>query len=79
MSGKKGNKQVFNTQEATNLILMDCDSDEGEIDLADSCDDDSAKDSDWEADEQDVDSQSEVEEEDLSSYRAAESRQLGNS
>ena len=79
MSRKKGNKQVFNTQEATNLILMDCDSDEGEIDLGDSCDDDSAKDSDWEADEQDVDSQSEVEEEDLSSYRAAESRELGNS
>ena len=79
MSKKKGKKTLFNVQEATQLILMDSDSDEGEIDLGDSCDDDSAKDSDWEAHEEDVDSQSEVEEEDLSSPRAAKGQQLGNS
>ena len=51
----RSNKAHYSVQEATQLIMMDSDSDEDDIDLGENLGEDSEKDSDWEADEEDID------------------------
>ena len=64
---KKGNKTIFSSQEATQLIFMDSEWDE--VDLGENYCEDSDKESDWEPDQEDLDTQSEQEDEDFNSPR----------
>ena len=55
---KKGNETMFSSQEATQLIFMDSDSEGDEVDLGENYCEDSDKESDWEPDQEDLDTQS---------------------
>ena len=63
MSKKKGNETMFSSQEATQLIFMDSDSERDKVDLGENYCEDSDKESDWEPDQEDLDTQSEQEDE----------------
>ena len=63
----RGNKTICSSQEESQLIFMNSDSEGDDVDLAENCEQDSEKDSEWEADEEDVDTQSEEENDDLNS------------
>ena len=66
---KKGNENIFSSQEATQLLFMDSDSEGDEVVLGENYCEDSDKESDWEPDQEDLDTQSEQEEEDFNSPR----------
>ena len=68
MPKKKGNETIFSSQEATQLHVMDSDS-EGMNWLGENYCEDSDKESDWEPDQEDLDTQSEQEDEDFNSPR----------
>ena len=61
MPKKKGNETIFSSQEATQLIFMDSDSEGDEVDLGENYCEESDKESDWEPDQEDLDTQSEQE------------------
>ena len=63
----RGNKTVYSSLEASQLIFMNSDSEEDDVDLGENCDEDSEKGSDWEPTEEDLDTQSEEETDNLSS------------
>ena len=69
MPKKKGNETIFSSQEATQLIFMDSDSEGDEVDLDENYCEYSDKESDWEHDQEDLDTQSEQEDEDFNSPR----------
>ena len=69
MPKKRGNKIIYSSQEATQLIFMDSDSEGDEVDLGENYCEDSDKESDWEPDQEDLDTQSEQEDEDVNSPR----------
>ena len=53
MPMKKGNETMFSSQEATQLIFMDSDSEGDKVDLGENYCEDSDKESDWEPDQED--------------------------
>ena len=67
MPKKKGNETIFSSQEATQLIFVDSDSEGDEGHLGENYCEDSDKESDWEPDQEDLDTQSEQEHEDFTS------------
>ena len=69
MPKKKRNETIVSSQEATQLIYMDSDSEGDEVDLGENYCEDSDKESDWEPDQEDLDTQSEQEDEDFNSPR----------
>ena len=58
MPKKKENDTIFSSQEATELIFMDSDSEGDEVDLGENYCEDSDKESHWEPDQEDLDTQS---------------------
>ena len=78
MPMKKGNKAIFSSQEATQLIFLDSDSEGDEVDLGENYCKDYDKESDWEPDREDLDTQSEQEDEDFNSPRPSKKQKLGN-
>ena len=69
MPKKKGELDHFSSQEATQLIFMDSDSEGDEVDLDENYCKDSDKESDWEPHQEDLDTQSEQEDKDFNSPR----------
>ena len=69
MLKKKGNETIFSSQEATQLIFMDSDSEGDEVDLGENHCEDSDKESDWEPDQEYLDTLSEQEDEDFNAPR----------
>lgn len=65
----RGNKNVYSSEEPSQLIVMDSDREGDDVDLGENCEQDSEKDSEWEPDEEDVDIQSEEENDDLNSSK----------
>ena len=65
MPKMKGNKTIYSSQEATQLIFMNSDSEGENVELGEDFGEDSEKDSDWEPEEEDIDYQTAEEEEDI--------------
>ena len=72
MPKRKGSKLVYSSQEATQLIFMNSESEGEDIDLGEEIDGASNLDSDWEAEEEDTESSDE--EVHLSSKRQKKSK-----
>ena len=67
MSKEKGNETICSSQEATQLIFMDSDSEGDKVELGKNYCKDFDRGSDWEPDQEDLDTQSEQEDEDFNS------------
>ena len=78
MPKKKENETIFSSQEATQLIFMDSDSEGDEVDLGENYCEDSDKESDWEHDQEDLDTHSEKEVEDFNSPRPSKMKNYVN-
>ena len=74
MPKKKGNETIFSSQEATQLIFRDSDSEGNEVNLGENYCEDSDKESDWEPNQEDLDTQSEQEDEDFNSLRPSKNK-----
>ena len=64
-----GSETIFSSQEATQLIFMDSDSEGDEVDLGENYCEDSDKESDWQPNQEDLYTQSEQEDEAFNSPR----------
>ena len=69
MPKMKGNKTIYSSQEATQLIFMNSDSEGENVELGEDFGEDSEKDSDWKPEEEDIDYQTAEGEKDICSER----------
>ena len=69
MPKEKGIETIYSSEEATQLIFMDSDSEGDEVELGENYWEDSDKGFDWKPDQKDLDTQNEQEDEDFNSPR----------